>query len=63
MNSHDRLKAAGLTPTMDCERAYRLGLEDAERYRHALQEIALIPSMRPNMVHARKIARAALEGK
>lgn len=25
MSAHDQLKAAGITPTIDCERAYQLG--------------------------------------
>lgn len=31
MSAHDRLKKAGITPTTDAERAYRLGYEQAER--------------------------------
>jgi hypothetical protein len=30
MNSHDRLKARGITPTIDAERAFRLGYDQAQ---------------------------------
>ena len=31
MSAHDKLKAKGITPTIDAERAYRLGYAQAER--------------------------------
>ena len=31
VSAHDRLKARGITPTRDAERAYRLGVGDGER--------------------------------
>ena len=31
MSAHDRLNAKGITPTIDAERAYRLGYAQAER--------------------------------
>lgn len=31
MSAHDKLKAEGITPTIDAERAYRLGYSQAER--------------------------------
>ena len=31
MSAHDRLAAKGITPTIDAERAYRLGYAQAER--------------------------------
>lgn len=40
MNSHDRLKAKGIVPTTDCEKAYRLGQDDAKVYaRHLLDRL------------------------
>ena len=57
MSSHDRLKALGITPTIDAERAYEAGKADAdetlrdelhdaqeclERFGRALVEIHLI---------------------
>ena len=31
MTTHDNLKKAGITPTIDAEKAYRLGCEDGYR--------------------------------
>ena len=31
MSAHDKLRAKGITPTIDAERAYRLGYAQAER--------------------------------
>lgn len=32
MTAHDRLKKAGIVPTIDAERAYRLGLDDGREF-------------------------------
>ena len=38
MSAHDRLTAKGITPTIDAERAYRLGQQDAREEIARLQD-------------------------
>lgn len=38
MTAHDRLKKAGIVPTIDAERAYRLGQQDAREEITRLQD-------------------------
>jgi hypothetical protein len=42
MSTHDKLKAAGITPTTDVEKAYRMGLEDRRNFEGELNDDLLL---------------------
>jgi hypothetical protein len=42
MSTHDKLKAAGITPTTDVEKAYRMGLEDGRNFEGELNDDLLL---------------------
>ena len=54
MSAHDKLKAHGITPTRDAERAYRLGLADATC--HCKDQLARINAKQAANTDLRKTA-------